>query len=248
MESKQETPEGGGWKIPLDPAPGLSAEGKELEWFPWIQGPGAAAVGLSPHFPWDDPPRSHPSRDSHRDAPGSPGAFPWQFLSGWMGFVCSWMGAGQELAQGRIQHLQRDPKGGQDPLELGISLQLPALLDLDGFPSIFPLSWHFRVSLVLGSAPPDLGKLRYPCTIPLFPDSGTKAWTDTLKSTFLRADPMEKEKFLLPSPFPGWFLQHPSITQTSSIRNGIGLPSRAAQGIQGGWKTPEKGQFLPAWP
>lgn len=59
------------------------------------------------------------------------------------GFVCSWMGAGQELAQGRIQHLQRDPKGGQDPLELGISLQLPALLDLDGFPSIFPFCGTF---------------------------------------------------------------------------------------------------------
>lgn len=107
MESKEETPEGGGWKIPLDPAPGPSAEGKELEWFLWIRGPGAAAVGLSPHFPWDDPPRSHPSRGSHRDALGSPGAFPWQFLSGWMGLCArgwelgrSWHRGGSSTSRG----------------------------------------------------------------------------------------------------------------------------------------------------
>lgn len=215
---------------------------------PMDLGPGAAVGGLSPHFPWDEPPRSHPSRGSHRDAPG---AFPWQFLSGWMGFVCSWMGAGQELAQGRIQHLQRDPKRGRDPWnwELPFSSQRSRIW-MDPLPFFpFPGTLGEPGVGISPSRPWEAAlSLHYPCNILLFPDRGTKAWTDALKSTSLRADPMEKEKFLLLSPFPGWFLQHPSITQTSSVRNGIRLPSRAAQGIQGGWKTPGKGQFLPRWP
>lgn len=148
----------------------------------------------------------------------------------------SWAGAGT----GEDPAPPEGSQGRPGPPGIG---NFPSAPSAPGFriPFHFSLLWHFRVSLVLGSAPPDLGKLRYPCTIPLFPDCGTKSWTDTPKSTFLRADPMEKEKFLLPSPFPGCFLQHPSITLTSSVRNGIGLPSRAAQGIRGDGKHQEKG-------
>lgn len=63
----------------LDPPPGLSAEGERLEWLPWEWEPRAAVLGFHPISHGRDP-RCHPS--SHWDAPGSPGVFPCQFLSG----------------------------------------------------------------------------------------------------------------------------------------------------------------------
>lgn len=110
----------------------------------------------------------------------------------WMDEVCvlmirSW----QELAQGRIHHRQRNPKEARTPWnwELPFSSH-PSQLWMD------PLPFSPFLALLgepgVGISPPDLGKLHYPCIIPLFPDHGTKAWMDTLKSKFEGLIPWRK--------------------------------------------------------
>lgn len=143
------------------------------------------------------------------------------------------------------------PKGGQDHPAQGSALQLPLFLALEGSTSIFS---HF---LVLLGEPGALTSLSGDCVVHGLgdaavsphtpaPDHGTKAWADTLEFIFRRADPLEKDKFLLDfAPFnplfPAGFY---SIVATSRQHH----PSLSHNGWMGSDDVTSPARLLPATP